>query len=287
MQPIPFAIVPVLLACVATTASIRGDDDTDAGRAPVPVQHQEDPDRAAVERAARDYATGFFSRDVDRVDRALYRGVRRVTVEKVAWGAKMPMEMDGQTLLELTRLGGGRGVGESTEVSVEVLGVSGNVASVRIDCEEFLDYAHLLKLNDEWRIVSLLGQAHGKRKREAGPEALAAIEKVAFEYVDGYYAIEADRMGGAMHPRMRKLNVERRPNGREYVGSTTPEFQIERTRTKTAALPEKNREIEIVVEHATPAVADVTVRSKLLIQYLHLTRAEDEWKIVDEVWVSR
>lgn len=283
MHPSPFALVPVLLACAATTASIREGDTPGA----VQVQTQEDPERAAVERAARDYAVGFFSRDVERVDRGLHRGLRRMTVERTTWGEKMLMEMDSQNLLELTRLGGGRGVGDGSDVSIQIVGISRDIASVEIDCAEFIDYAHLLKINDEWRIVSLLGQTHGKRKREAGPEARAEIEKVAFEYADGYYAIEADRMGGAMHARMRKVHVERLPNGREYAGYTTPEFQIARTRTKTAALPEKNREIEIVVDHATPVVADVTVRSKLLIQYLHLARTGDEWKVVDEVWTPR
>ncbi len=268
-------LVPALLACVGTI--VPPDEN----------EPQKDPRAAAVEQAARDYVEGFFARDVDRVERGVHPSLHKLTVEKTSWGAKMLMEMDGQALLEMTRFGGGRGMVENSEVEVEVLSIDGNIASARVDCAEFLDYAHLASINGKWRIINLLGVAHGKKKRrEAKPEVRAEIEKVVFAYVDGYYEGDAERLAGALNPRLRKVMVDSLPNGREFPRYSTPEFHIASARRKEFPLPIKRRAIEITIHHASVNIATATARSGMLVEHLHLAKTDGKWTIVNEVWLS-
>lgn len=269
-------LVPALLVCAGMPAPL------DVNEA------QENPEAAAVEQAARDFVEGLFARDVDRVERGVHPSLHKLTVEMTSWDAWMLMEMDGQAVLELSRLGVGRAMVDTPEVEVEVMSIDGNIATARVDCAEFLDYAHLVKINKEWRIINLLGVAHGEKKmEEAKPEERAEIEKVVFAYVDGYYAGDAERIAGALHPRLRKVTVDRLPNGRECPRYSSPEFHIAFARTREKALPIRRRAIDIIIHHASLNVATVTANSGLMVEHLHMAKTDGRWTVVNEVWKSQ
>ena len=51
---------------------------------------------------------------------------------------------------------------------------------------------------------------------------------------------------------------------------------------KTRDVPDRG--IEVEVEHVHREIANVTVRSAVYVEYLHLVRTREGWKIVNALW---
>ena len=58
-------------------------------------------------------------------------------------------------------------------------------------------------------------------------EDMKAIEKAAFDYVDGALSGDAERIANALHPELSKLFIRPLPNGREITTVTTRSSLIE------------------------------------------------------------
>jgi hypothetical protein len=124
--------------------------------APVPVPRASS-DVAEVEAIARDYIEGWYTGDVARIGRALHDElVKRIP------GGENPgslREVTKARMVELTAADGG----EAPDADVEVLidDVSTDIATVRVLSPEYLDYLHLAKTSDGWRIANIMFHGRG------------------------------------------------------------------------------------------------------------------------------
>ena len=118
-------------------------------------------DREAVEAAVRDYLEGFYQASPERVDRA-------VAPELVKYGfwrrgadeAYRGMEMSREELLALAQRWNADGhVGADAPSEVQVLGVMDRTACAKLVADWGVDYLHLARLDDGWRIVQILWQS--------------------------------------------------------------------------------------------------------------------------------
>ncbi len=107
-------------------------------------------DTAQVAAIATDYVQGWYTGDVARMDRALHPDL-----------AKRIMDDEGQLrvvtkgrMIELTGEGGGEDPDAEFEVTVDH--ISDTIASARVLSPEYLDYLHLQKTSDGWKIVNVL-----------------------------------------------------------------------------------------------------------------------------------
>jgi putative lumazine-binding protein len=113
----------------------------------------------------------------------------------------------------------------------------------------------------------------------------AAIERTVLDYFEGWFGGDPVRMERALHPELVKRSLEQGASGRETLRTITAERMIE----ATASGEGKNENpgdlrIEIEVEDVLGELANVTVRSVVYTEYLHLVRTSDGWKIVNDVW---
>jgi hypothetical protein len=113
----------------------------------------------------------------------------------------------------------------------------------------------------------------------------AAIERTVLDYFEGWFAGDAVRMERALHPELVKRSLERDASGRESLRTITARSMI----GATARGEGKNERpadlhIEIEVEDVLDQLANVTVRSAVYTEYLHLARTSDGWKIVNDLW---
>jgi glycosylphosphatidylinositol transamidase (GPIT) subunit GPI8 len=66
-------------------------------------------------------------------------------------------QMSALTLVQITRMMAQRPVPEDQRRDdVTILDIFGNVASVRVDASQWIDYLHLARWNGEWKIVNVL-----------------------------------------------------------------------------------------------------------------------------------
>jgi Putative lumazine-binding len=121
------------------------------------------------------------------------------------------------------------------------------------------------------------------------------IEAVVHDYYKGWYEGDAERMRRAVHPGLAKRaplaaiqafrpDVEGDPDSlNEDTANTMIDATARGIGTKRATSPEE-RAIEVVIEDVYGWIANVTVRSPIYHEYLHLARTSDGWRIVNALW---
>lgn len=113
----------------------------------------------------------------------------------------------------------------------------------------------------------------------------SAIVATALDYIEGWYAGDADRMERALHPDLAKRIVQTAPDGRSVLQHSGADELIQGTTAGygTRTPPERQRkEVTIldVYEHA----ASVKIFASDWVDYLHLARWNGTWKIVNVLW---
>ena len=117
-------------------------------------------DVAEIEAIARDYVEGWYDGNVERMDRALHAElVKRIPVGEDAPGQSQLRMVTKARMLQLTAEGGGA----APDVDVEILidDVSTDIATARVVSPEYLDYLHLVKTSDGWKIANVLFRMRG------------------------------------------------------------------------------------------------------------------------------
>lgn len=103
----------------------------------------------AIEAVARDYIEGWYTGDVERMDRALHADL----VKRILSGGTF-RQWTKERMVEMTASGGGES--PEAEFEIEVYDVSDGVATARTVSPEYIDYLHLAKTPDGWKIANVL-----------------------------------------------------------------------------------------------------------------------------------
>ena len=105
-----------------------------------------------VEAAARDYIEGWYTGDVERMDRALHAELsKRIQDDGDPSSFRVVSK---NRMLRLTANGGGDDPDADFEIVVD--DVSADIATVRVLSPEYVDYLHLAKTSNGWKIVNVL-----------------------------------------------------------------------------------------------------------------------------------
>ncbi|HYH07618.1 MAG TPA: nuclear transport factor 2 family protein [Thermoanaerobaculia bacterium] len=109
-------------------------------------------DAQKIRAAALDYAEGWYAGDAGRMNRAVHPDLAKRIVEQ----GKVDSTTAGE-LVDGTRRGyGTRTPKQMRQADVRILDVFRNAASVRLEMHGWIDYMHLAKFGDEWKIVNVL-----------------------------------------------------------------------------------------------------------------------------------
>lgn len=113
-------------------------------------------DAIQIEAAASDYIEGWYRGDVARMDRCLHDDLAK----------RIPTSAEGDLravskarMLELTSAGGGEMI--DPEYETAVFQVSQDIASAVVTSPEYVDFLHLVRTTDGWRIVNILFHNRG------------------------------------------------------------------------------------------------------------------------------
>jgi len=125
---------------------------------PAQAAAQTAADSAAIRATALDYIQGWFTGDVERMERALHPELaKRIVSTDLESGRIWLDDMGKSKLVAGTRAGFGKEIPESERRDeVEILDIFGNAASARVDAGPWIDYMHLAKWEGRWVIVNVL-----------------------------------------------------------------------------------------------------------------------------------
>ncbi len=117
-----------------------------------------DADAAAITQAALDYIDGWYTGDATRMERALHpRLAKRVVVTNPRNGRSVLLEGSAMELVQETRTGEGKQTAlADRREDIRILDRFGDMATVRVDATDWVDYLQLSRFNDRWVIVNVL-----------------------------------------------------------------------------------------------------------------------------------
>ena len=117
----------------------------------------------------------------------------------------------------------------------------------------------------------------------------AAIHAAVLDYVDGWWAGDVERMERCLHPDLVKRSVwTHEGTGRSLLNSTTKSAMVEYTRGGGGSAEiEQKGEVEVQLVALEGGIANVIATSARYVDYLHLTKWDGRWVIVNVLWAGR
>jgi hypothetical protein len=112
-----------------------------------------------------------------------------------------------------------------------------------------------------------------------------AIASTVADYYLGWYDGDPDRMARALHPALAKRGWLQDDAGDHRLTNTTCESMVELTRQgrgRQADPATRHYEIRAVEIHDD--IASACVYAVPYVDYLHLVRTDDGWRIVNALW---
>ncbi len=123
-----------------------------------PAAAQTAADTAAIHQTVLDYVDGWWTGDVDRMERCLHPDlVKRIVVTHEGTGRSLMNSITKSDMVEYTRGGGGSAeIDQKGEVDVSIVALEGGIANVIATSARYVDYLHLATWNGRWLIVNVL-----------------------------------------------------------------------------------------------------------------------------------
>lgn len=111
----------------------------------------------------------------------------------------------------------------------------------------------------------------------------AAVAAVAQNYMDAYYTADAARMQKALHPDFHKRTLQT-VNGHTEISEDSVQSMVEGVRLGSGKeIPAAQRVQKIEVLDVYRDAASVKVITGRWIDYMHLSKLNGEWRVLDVV----
>jgi hypothetical protein len=121
------------------------------------AQSQTADDTAAIRQTALNYIEGWYEGNAERMERALHPELAKRMVSTDAKGRSQLHQMSAMTLVQYTRMGGGKNTPPNEQQKdVTILDIFNNAAIVKVVASKWIDYLNVAKWNGEWKIVNVL-----------------------------------------------------------------------------------------------------------------------------------
>lgn len=116
-----------------------------------------------IEKTVLNYAEGWYEGDASKMESSLHPDLAKRTVETNEKGRSRINELSSLGLVQVTRPGYGKSTPEEKRLkAVRILDVFNNMATVRLEMADWVDYMHLAKFNGKWVIVNVLWEPKPK-----------------------------------------------------------------------------------------------------------------------------
>jgi len=130
------------------------------------AQDIKESEHIAIKDACLNYIEGWYEGKPERIAGALHPSLaKRRVVPLPQSGGHVLNQVTQYDMIEYTKAGFGkqRPLQAGEEPKVEILAVFKGTASVKIISRDFIDFAHLAKFGEDWRILNVLWEATGDK----------------------------------------------------------------------------------------------------------------------------
>jgi hypothetical protein len=135
-------------------------------------------------------------------------------------------------------------------------------------------------------VLLLLALAAAAAHGQAAADSLA-IRATALDYIEGWYAGDAERMERSLHPELVKRIVDTRGGTSTLGEMTAAELVAATSRGGGRQTPAGRQRTDVRILDIFGNTASVRVDADAWIDYMHLALWNGEWKIVNVLWEQR
>jgi hypothetical protein len=114
----------------------------------------------------------------------------------------------------------------------------------------------------------------------------AAIKQTALDYIEGWYAGDAERMERALHPELAKRIVRTNPqNGQNRLDQMSAMTLVLGTRRGGGReTPKERQQKDVTILDVYGNTASVKIIASDWVDYLHVAKWNGRWVIVNVLW---
>jgi hypothetical protein len=113
----------------------------------------------------------------------------------------------------------------------------------------------------------------------------AAITATALDYIEGWYAGDAERMERALHPDLAKRIVRTNDKGQSNLGQMSAMSLVQGVkRGGGKSMPKEKQIKDVVILDVFDNMASVKVTMTDWIDYMHIAKYNGQWVIVNVLW---
>ncbi|MDD4096981.1 MAG: nuclear transport factor 2 family protein [Oscillospiraceae bacterium] len=231
-----------------------------------------------MEKAIHDYVVGWYDKDSARMT----QGVHPLLVKRHP-DAEAPngiISKNKSSLLEALPIYGGV-KGKERRLDIELFDSAGNIATARAVSNEYVDYIHLVNTKGSWKIINVLWDFHEKALEKRTDTMKSDMEKPLRDYVEGWYDKDIDRVKRGLHPDLAKRSIN--PENPDIIDEFTRSSLLDVV-PQYGGSNGDHRVLDIEWLNTQQNIASAKVISNNFIDYIHLCRINDQWKIVNVLW---
>jgi peroxiredoxin len=259
------------------------------------AQDVPDPrESAAIKQIALDYAEGFYSGDVTRMERAIHPDLNMAFPRFVQrTGHAVPSYSTFSLLMENTRAKIGVLADSGRHLEVQVLNIDGEIANVKILSANFNDYAQMVQIDGTWKIVNVLwnGGPAAVAARVPGfkpEEERNAIIQAAQMYTDGLTGGDAKRLETALDRDASKLTIITiAQTGKKALQRQRFESLCENSFAYVGKFDEIHRDTPVSILDIMDGLAVVRLDLVNTSEYVQLYKSGQQWKVFNSIVAAR
>jgi hypothetical protein len=121
----------------------------------------ENLDTQAIYQAVSDYYDGWYKPDMKRMNRSLHVGLAKRAIERDDAGEENLLHLTKEMMMDATRKGGGsNNPPEKKNWTITILDCYEEIATVKVNSVEYMEYIHLARQDGKWQIVNVLYTNH-------------------------------------------------------------------------------------------------------------------------------
>lgn len=133
--------------------------------------------------------------------------------------------------------------------------------------------------------LALLFLAAGTAQAQSAADR-EAIKQTALDYIEGYYEGNPERMERALHPDLAKRIVRTDPaTGKNKIENMTAQRLVQITQMRQGRpTPKEKQQKDVTILDVFENAATVKVVAADWIDYLHVSKFDGRWVIVNVLW---
>jgi len=134
-------------------------------------------------------------------------------------------------------------------------------------------------------IVLMFLTAAAQAQTKVSDEDKAAITATAFDYIEGWYTGDAERMERALHPDLAKRIVRTNEKGQSMLGQMSAMGLVQGVKRGGGKdTPKERQQKDVTILDVYENAASVKIVASDWIDYLHVAKYNGRWVIVNVLW---